>query len=267
MTPDTPSDRNSTLVTLPTGAVSVTDVGVGCPVVAIHGLPGSVRDFRWLGPCVEGRARLIRVDMPGFGGTVVEVASGTRIGERAEFVVAVAEALGLERFAVLGHSMGGPVATAVAARCPDKVVGLCLISSAGLHPHHILRDRVHSRWVSRGLRVPGLRAALMPVVRKRFVRLGFPTSSADVELLHTMHCVGAMNFATIRRNIALLNVPTFSAWAADDCLIETSIYEALSDACPAGPRLRFASGGHNIQKTQAVELGDALCEWLDGLDL
>ena len=37
------------------------------------------------------------------------------------------------------------------------------------------------------------------------------------------------------------------------------------DAARDGPRLVYDTGGHNIQKTQADELADALAEWIGGL--
>ena len=39
------------------------------------------------------------------------------------------------------------------------------------------------------------------------------------------------------------------------------VWLSLSAALPAGPRLVFPSGGHNIQKTRAVEIADALVAW------
>ena len=67
--PETPSDPPVLTLQLPGGPVGYTDVGDGPVVVALHGAPGSVRDWRWLGPLLEPRIRLVRVDMPGYGDT------------------------------------------------------------------------------------------------------------------------------------------------------------------------------------------------------
>ena len=74
--------------------------------------------------------RWVSFDRPGYGGS-------TRLPERDVAAVAadtatVAEALGLDRFAVLGASGGGPHALACAAAMPDRVVGA--VSIAGLAP-------------------------------------------------------------------------------------------------------------------------------------
>ena len=49
--------------------LAYTDEGTGPVVLAIHGCPGSVRDWRWLGHPLASHFRLIRLDLPGFGET------------------------------------------------------------------------------------------------------------------------------------------------------------------------------------------------------
>jgi len=52
--------------------------------------------------------------------------------------------------------------------------------------------------------------------------------------------------------------PTVIAYARDDHMIETAIAEELAAAVPGARVLAFDVGGHNIQKTRAVELGAAI---------
>jgi len=69
---------------------------------------------------------------------------------------------------------------------------------------------------------------------------------------------GVLNFDRHAENLQTLTVPTLVAWAEDDRLIEPEIFAEQTALCPDGPRLGFDTGGHNIQKTRAVELADAL---------
>ena len=62
-----------------------------------------------------------------------------------------------------------------------------------------------------------------------------------------------------------LTQSTLVGWADDDPLIEGELVSEMADVAPEGPRLRYTSGGHNIQKTQAIELGGALVNWVRGL--
>ena len=62
MTPESPSDPELQTVEVLGGPIAYTDEGEGQPLVAVHGLPGSVRDFRWLAPALPESIRLLRVD-------------------------------------------------------------------------------------------------------------------------------------------------------------------------------------------------------------
>jgi pimeloyl-ACP methyl ester carboxylesterase len=96
------------------------------PVFLLHGTPGSRR-----GPRPRPHElmlmgiRLISYDRPGYGRSDRHI--GRRVADAAADVEALADALGIDRFAVLGRSGGGPHALACAALLPDRVT-----SAAGL---------------------------------------------------------------------------------------------------------------------------------------
>ncbi len=78
---------------------------------------------------VEAGARLVTYDRPGYGRS--DRHAGRRIVDCVDDVVAIADALELERFAVTGTSGGGPHALAVAARAPERVSrAVCTVSPA-----------------------------------------------------------------------------------------------------------------------------------------
>ncbi|MFC9326049.1 alpha/beta fold hydrolase [Kitasatospora sp. NPDC057015] len=74
--------------------------------------------------------RWVSYDRPGYGGSTPR--PGRDVASAAGDVEAVADALGVERFAVMGHSGGGPHALACAAVLPERVCGV--VSGAGLAP-------------------------------------------------------------------------------------------------------------------------------------
>lgn len=257
-----PSDPERRVLTLPGGPATVTDAGEGPVVVALHGLPGTVRDFRWLGAALEPRLRLVRVDLPGFGGTA---RGGRTLDERADFVARVLDALGIERAVVLGHSMGGGVATAVAVRHADRTDGLVLLASIGLRRHRIHRAIPGGPWwLSALLSVPPLRALTMPLNRRLFALGGFKGWD-DATLVETMHVLGATSLAEHAANLRALRVPTMVVWSEDDPLVEAAIGEELYWGVPPGPRIRFATGGHALANSRACEVADALAAWVPSL--
>ena len=75
--------------------------------------------------------RWIGYDRPGYGGSPRRI--GRDIASAAGDAAAVADALGVDRFAVMGHSGGGPHALACAALLPERVTAV--VSGAGLAPY------------------------------------------------------------------------------------------------------------------------------------
>lgn len=78
----------------------------------------------------EHGIRWVAHDRPGYGGSPAH--PGRDVASAAADVAAIADALGIERFAVMGHSGGGPHALACAALLPDRV--LAAVDLAGLAP-------------------------------------------------------------------------------------------------------------------------------------
>jgi pimeloyl-ACP methyl ester carboxylesterase len=74
--------------------------------------------------------RWVSYDRPGYGGSTPQ--PGRDVASAATFTAAVADALDIERFAVMGHSGGAPHALACGARLPDRVVAV--VSVAALAP-------------------------------------------------------------------------------------------------------------------------------------
>jgi pimeloyl-ACP methyl ester carboxylesterase len=101
----------------------------GTPVVLFHGAPGS-RLFAPPDDVVrELGVRLVTFDRPGFGGS--ERREGRAVLDTAADVSALADALGLERFAVLGVSAGGGHALACAVALSERVDAIGMASMPG----------------------------------------------------------------------------------------------------------------------------------------
>ena len=108
--------------------VDVTGAGHGVPVFLLHGTPGSRN-----GPKPRGAVlyrlgvQLISYDRPGYGGSTPK--QGRTVAEAARDVEAIANELGIGRFAVVGRSGGGPHALACARLLPKRVVRTAVLVS------------------------------------------------------------------------------------------------------------------------------------------
>lgn len=101
--------------------------GQGAPLILLHGWGGSSRLWRYTMRDLADRYMLIAPDLPGFGSS--PPLSGRLSLERlADWVIAFADALGIDRFAINGHSLCAAVAVHVAARYPERVSHLILTS-------------------------------------------------------------------------------------------------------------------------------------------
>ncbi len=112
------------------GQINYTDEGgKGTALILLHGFCESLHIWDdWQDDALEEGYRVLRIDLPGFGGSDAPLFS---MEEMATAVLAVAEQSKLKQAVLLGHSMGGYVGLAVAAREPDWLIGLGLFHS---HP-------------------------------------------------------------------------------------------------------------------------------------
>jgi len=98
----------------------------GFPIVYHHGTPGSGTLYaRWATPGV----RLIAYDRAGYGGSARK--HGRAVVDVVADITAVADALGLERFATWGLSGGGPHVLACAALCDERLVAAATLAGVG----------------------------------------------------------------------------------------------------------------------------------------
>lgn len=105
----------------------------GKPVFALHGTPGSMILY-WphVADASRNGIRLISYDRPGYGGSTPH--PGRKAADAAKDVEAIADSLGLERFAVWGVSGGGPHALACAALLPKRIVAAATLASPAPYP-------------------------------------------------------------------------------------------------------------------------------------
>ena len=121
----------------------------GKPIFYFHGWPGSRLEAQLAEPTARRyNARLIAVDRPGFG--MSDFKPKRTLLDWPLDVSELADALGLERFAVAGVSGGGPYALACARRIPERLTSVVVV--CGLGP----------------MDLPSVRAAMSPLARRTF---------------------------------------------------------------------------------------------------
>jgi pimeloyl-ACP methyl ester carboxylesterase len=106
----------------------VIEAGQGAPLVLLHGLFGSARNWGAVQKALAAEYRVVALDLRNHGAS--PQAPGMAYAAQAEDVAETLAALGIERAAVLGHSMGGKVAMMLALTMPDLVERLIVADIA-----------------------------------------------------------------------------------------------------------------------------------------
>ena len=111
--------------------VRYSDKGKGRVIVLLHGFLESLELFEEFSDKLSKTFRVISIDLPGHGQTpsIGYVHSMELMAECAKTVL---DSIGLRKYVVVGHSMGGYVALAFAELFPQNVSGLCLFHSTAM---------------------------------------------------------------------------------------------------------------------------------------
>jgi 4,5:9,10-diseco-3-hydroxy-5,9,17-trioxoandrosta-1(10),2-diene-4-oate hydrolase len=135
---DTTIELRRRTVTTSHGEIAVAEAGAGPALVMLHGGgPGAsgVSNYHQNLPALTQQFRVVLPDQPGFGGSYrpseddLDAASITEITVGALFEAL--DELGIDRFHLLGNSLGGAAAIAMAQAQPQRISGLVLMAPGG----------------------------------------------------------------------------------------------------------------------------------------
>jgi pimeloyl-ACP methyl ester carboxylesterase len=124
-------DDGAQLVDTSNGTLQVLDQGdrQGSPIVLIHCYTCSMHWWDELAPLLERDHRVIRVDLLGHGGSD-KPSAGYSMDDQASAVAEALAKLGVVDATVVGHSLGGSVATALAAQSPRLASRIVILDQA-----------------------------------------------------------------------------------------------------------------------------------------
>ena len=108
------------------------DEGSGPAIVLIHGLAGNMRHFTYaLKDRLTADHRVILFDRPGCGYSKPAPGASPTLSAQATTIIHFIQALGLDKPLIVGHSLGGAIALAIALDHGDQIGGLALIAPLG----------------------------------------------------------------------------------------------------------------------------------------
>ena len=153
-------------------------------VVMIHGFGGHTFSFRRQLEAFSSGHRCVAIDLKGFGYSERPHDGDYSLSAQARLMLGAMDRLGIERAALVGHSMGGAVVMRMAAAAPERVEKLILAAS-------VSGDRVpfFPRLFFIRPFLPGLSRLIM--VRDFGKKMFYDPSSVDVETIHATYLAPA----------------------------------------------------------------------------
>ena len=153
----------------------VREEGEGDPVLCMHGVPASSFLYRKVLPDLAACGfRGISYDLPGLGLTARDAGVGPTWTDLGRHAVDVVEALGLERFHLVIHDLGGPVGMELAAHFPDRVASLTVMNTT------VAVSTFVKPWTMRPFEIPVLGWLwLKGTIDPMFVRMMYDEAIAD----------------------------------------------------------------------------------------
>jgi pimeloyl-ACP methyl ester carboxylesterase len=226
--------------------------GRGLPVLLLHGFPLCSEVWAEVGPRLEGEFRVVAPDLRGHGASDAPPGPYT-MDALAEDVVRFADALGLDRFVLGGHSMGGYVAFRIAARWPERLSGLVLVATRA-EPDTDEGKARRAAAVER-IRKEGGRAFLqdfLPNLVSEATRVSRPEVLRRLwEMAERVpdHAVvgcleGMMHRPDSRGLLRQLAVPALVVAGEHDAVVPAESARAMAEALPHGQLVVVAGAGH-----------------------
>jgi pimeloyl-ACP methyl ester carboxylesterase len=249
------------------------------PVVLLHGWGCSAYIFRHNLPAIaEAGFRAIAVDLKGHGlSDKPRGKSEYSIDALVDHLRDILDSLGIERARLVGHSMGGALIYHFAARFPDRVESLVLLSPVGLTgvPLMGLYRTLTPRWLAPFLHFLRPRTAVKIALRRVYGKRGtftardveeylapfqFPEyAPAMRELLHEFDWKAAKH-----RSLSAVTTRAAGAFGALDHLMPRdgmAIYERLIPGIPVKP---ITDAGHVVTEETPDEVNSVLRALLGG---
>ena len=250
-------------------------------VLLLHGFPETSYEWRKQLPVLAAAGyRAVAPDQRGYAsGARPENVDAYRIGELASDAVGFADALGVDRFHLVGHDWGGAVAWFVGGHSGDRLRSLTVVSTP--HPTPLAHSIAHGEQREKSaymlmLRDPSAEDQFLTgdgdALRGLYENAGLHDVDAVDEYVRVFSdrsaLTGGLNWYranNFRAEIGPITVPTMYVWSTDDIALGREAAEATGPYCEGSYRFEVIEDvSHWLPEEAPEELNTLLLSHLSG---
>ncbi len=255
-------------------AIACRAAGEGAPLLLLHGIGSGSASWEAQFEGLSGRFRVIAWDAPGYGGSDPLPGERPHSGAYGDAVADLLDGLEVERVHVLGHSLGGLIAAAFAARHPRRLLSVTLSDAAAGYlnsPKELRVDRLNAR-------IEAMTALGPAEVAKRRAREVLSSSAPEAayrKILAVQSRVRPDGYAQAARMLhnsdifadaVTIGVPALVMYGSEDKVTPESIGRDISATINGARYVTLPGLGHASYVEDPEAFNAALIEFLDGLE-
>jgi aminoacrylate hydrolase len=243
----------------------------GEPLVLSPGLGGSAHYWQPNLDAFAGRYRVILYDHRGTGRSDRTLPANTTIETMAQDVVALLDAIGVERTHFIGHALGGMIGVALALRAPERLLKLVVVNGwAKLDPFTALCFDARLALLRDSGPEAYIRAQPIFLYPAHWASAYFDELEADM----AQQLASFPPADVVERRIAALraydpgpdlhriDLPVLVITTSDDLLVPWQAGRALAQALPNATRCQQFGGGHAASRVEPDEFHARVLPWL-----
>jgi len=243
-------------------------------LLLMHGFGSSLQAWDDWSLKLEQKYRVIRLDLPGFGLTGASPANDYSEEKDLAILTHFADKLGLEKFSIIGHSMGGKMAWTLAASQPERVQALVLMAPDGFPEAKDFGTKPYE--------VPAVTGLIKYFLPKYLVRKSIEPAFAEADALsdarvnryYDMLRAPGVRAAILERSnqtiytdpvprLKAIKAPTLLIWGEQDQMIPSTNAKSYANVLSNSTTVLVPKLGHLLQEEQPEKGLTAVMQFLD----
>lgn len=252
-------------------------------LVLIHGSSDSLLTWRQLVDRLDGKYRIITLDLPGHGLSGEQKSDDYSAAQMIEAVHALANHKELDKFVLGGNSMGGWVSWRYALAHPERLSGLILINASGAPlPEGSPQARVYLGATL--MEIPLVRTAMQHLTPRSIIRQSLEDSVYNSDIItddlvdqywELLRYPGNRRATALRSitdrepayadNLTDIKIPTLIIWGKDDLVIPVGAAQTFNERIANSILIIYENIGHLPQRETPDNLSSDIDEFMGSL--